>query len=365
MYFVVLAVIGGAAVNSQTNLLFWTFGLMISVVIVSTLVSGMMMNGLRCRRLVPDHGAVDEALVVRYELTSTSRFFPAFGLVVAELDAERDGNVRGRPQGFVLHIGPRATLQAEALAWPLRRGTIHFDRIRIVSTFPFGILRRSVTFTQPGRVVVYPKLHRLRRELLQQVRSRDPAGSRTSNEGGGGEEFFGLRDYRPGDTTRLIDWKHSASTGRLVSRDLTRLTPPRLMVLIDLRRAADVPRETTERAISFAASLVCEAHMEGIDCGIAVAGGLFPTFPPHHSRWHRTRILHALGDMDVSHAHENTWALPPTRGVNWAVIHVGDEDRAFGPPGAIHLTGAQLEAWRQHAASPAAVSPQTFAAGAR
>jgi uncharacterized protein (DUF58 family) len=354
MYLMVSAFIGAAAFNSQTNLLFWTFGLMVGVLIVSAVLSGFMMRGLVLRRILPDHGAADEAMVLRYELSNTNWLLPGFGLVITELEGVREGTLRGKPHGWVLHIGPRATLQAEAVAWPVRRGTIHFNRVRITSTFPFGILRRSVTFSQPGRVVVYPRLFRLRREQLRQVRSRDPAGSRNSEHGGGSEEFFGLRDYRPGDTTRLIDWKHTARMGRLVARDLTRLTPPKLIVLLNLRNLGDVPRACAERAISFAASLVCEAHMEGFDGGLAVAGVMCPSFTPHHSRWHRTRVLHALGDVDLSRPQENVWALPPSRDLNWVVIHAGEVDRGFGPAGAMHLSQAELESWCQRPEAPRA-----------
>lgn len=347
MYLFVSAFIGLGAISSQTNLLFWTFGLMVGGMIVSAIYSTAMMMSLSITRVLPDHGAVDEPLLIRYELHNRKRLIPAFGLVISELDGAGD-RLRGKPHGWVLHCGPRATLQAQTVGWPTRRGPVSFNRIRIWTTFPFGILRKSIIVTQPGRVLIYPKMYRLRRKALWDVHSRDMVGSRNSNEGGGSEEFYGLREYRSGDSTRHIDWRHTARTGKLVCRDMTRLTPPKLMLLLDVRRRGAAPYESAERALSFVASLVVQAYMEGFDVGLAVAGATCPTFTPHHGRIHRTRILHALGELDFSTDEPGSWSTTRTQDVNWMVIHAGEIDELFGPPGAHHLCDADLEQWKLH-----------------
>ena len=64
VFLLVAVFIGVAAFNSQANLLFWTFGLMMGALITSGIISGAMLAGLRVRRLLPDHGAVDEPLII-------------------------------------------------------------------------------------------------------------------------------------------------------------------------------------------------------------------------------------------------------------------------------------------------------------
>lgn len=353
MYLAVTAFIGLAAVNSQTNLLFWTFGLMVGAFAMSVLVSSATMRSIEVRRLLGDHGAVDEPMLIRYEIVNRKWTMPCFGLVISELDGEASGRLRGRPFGWIMHIGPRATAHATATAWPTHRGPVTFNRIRVATTFPFGILRKTITVSQPGRVLIYPKIHRLRRELLADVRSRDVAGSRVSAQGGGFEEFYGLREYRPGDAIKLIDWKHTVRTGKLVSRDMTRLTPPKLMVLLDVRDRDERTRADAETAIDFAASLICEAHQGGFEVGLGVAGAMAATFAPGHGRWHRTQILHALSEIDLSVATDGPGARPMSRDVNWLVVHAGEIDRKLGPPNAEHLTIEELEHWRLRPGKPA------------
>jgi uncharacterized protein (DUF58 family) len=347
MYLFVAAFIGLGAISSQTNLLFWTFGLMVGGMIVSAIYSTAMMSSLRITRMLPDHGAVDEPLLIRYELNNRKRMIPAFGLVISELDGA-DQALRGKPHGWVLHCGPRATLQAQTVGWPTRRGAVHFNRIRVSTTFPFGILRKSIIVAQPGRVLIYPKMYRLRRKALWDIHSRDMVGSRNSNEGGGSEEFYGLREYRSGDSMRRIDWRHSARTGKLVCRDMTRLTPPKLMLLLDVRCRGAWPYDSAERALSFVASLVVQAYMEGFDVGLAVAGATCPTFTPHHGRIHRTRILHALGELDFKTDEPGSWSTARAQDVNWMVIHAGEIDELFGPAGSHHLCDGDLEEWKSH-----------------
>jgi uncharacterized protein (DUF58 family) len=344
VYLAVNIFIGMAAINSQTNLLFWVFGLMTGGLVASGLFSGSMLARVKVRRLLPDHGAVGEPLIIRYELQNAKRLVPCFGLIISEIDHDTAAaTMPGRPHGWVLHVGPRATVLAEATGFPQRRGPLKFEHVRIATTFPFGILRKSITVPQPGRIVIYPRLHRLRREVLALSTARDPIGTRPSQQAGGSEEFYGLREYRHGDALRSIDWKHSARMNLLVSREMTRQTPPRLMVMLDLRSLA-AGEDRLERAISFGASVICEAHRSGYEVGLTVAGMPCARFEVRHSRWHRTRILHALGELDLAR-HTGEGSYIDLRDVNWLVIHAGEADPGFGPPNARHVSDAALPEW--------------------
>ena len=214
------------------------------------------------------------------------------------------------------------------------------NRVRISTNFPFGIIRRSIIVSQPGRVLVYPRLYRLRRDLLASTASRDPMGGRMSRQAGGSEEFYGLREYRYGDSMRRIDWKRSAHARKLLSREMTRPSPPKLMVMLDLRRRDDEPDEEAETAISLAASVICEAHLQGYAVGLAVAGAEAPMLLPRRSWWHRGQLLHALAELDLEPSPDQT--EPPTlsQPVNWLVVQLGDGSAA--PDGARRLYSRAL-----------------------
>ena len=360
VYIAVAVFIGLAALNNQTNLLFGVFGLMLGGLLVSGTVSAMIMSGLSVHRLLPDHGVVGEQMVLRYELTNRRRWMPCFALVIREMDGVRDGPLAGPPHGWVLHIGPRSTVQADAIGWPAHRGPVMLNRVRISTNFPFGIIRRSIIVSQPGRLLVYPRLYRLRRDLLASAASRDPMGGRMSRQSGGSEEFYGLREYRYGDSMRRIDWKRSAHAGKLLSREMTRPSPPKLMVMLDLRNRDDEPDEEAETAISLAASVICEAHLQGYAVGLAVAGAEAPMLVPRRNWWHRGQLLHALAQLDLEPSPDQT--EPPTlsQPVNWLVVQVGQPGAGSGASeGARHLYSRALASYLA-----AGEAPPVAAAGA-
>jgi uncharacterized protein (DUF58 family) len=383
VYVVVTVLILGAAMYTQANLLFWAFGLMIGGLLVSLAMAWQVLRGVSVQRLPSSHGVAGEMLVLRYQLVNRG-WLPVFGVIIHETWGRRSlfragwkragpislkpPRLAGRPFGWVLHLGPHQTLQAEAPCWPLRRGELAFERVVISTSFPFGVIRKVVEFTQPVSVLVYPQLFRFNRRVLFKLSQIDPSGSKRVEKSGGNEEFFGLRDYRSGDNPRMIDWKHSARLGTLIAREMTQPSPPRIMLVLDLTNLPRTPTGTgkdrlgrrlkrqmrdahmpmlsddpIEQAISLAASLVCDAHFHGYQIGLAVLGVSAPTFHIHHSLPHRTRMLEVLSTLDITQTRTDPPAMPMPASV---VIRpgAGDARRGIAPgSGAMVLGTAEMQ----------------------
>lgn len=336
IYLVVTALITIATFYTQANLLFWALGLVVGALLVSVAVSLISLGGIEVQRLTPSRGVVDEPLVLRYHVTNRSRL-GWFGVELVETwTGYRNGQGRagpadeagpprlvGRPHGWVLHIGPGQTIQAEATCWPRRRGLLRFERIIVRSGFPFGIIRKCFHFTQASETLIHPPQRRLNRQAALSLSSHDISHARHADRGGGQDEFFGLRPYRPGDSFKLIDWKHSARTSNLVSREMAKAQPPRIMILLDLSplEHTDIDRESgnyeawtdaREEAISLAGGLIREAYLHEIHVGLAVVGVTGPVLAMHHSRAHHQRLLDSLARLDLDEAHTRRTA-PPIR----------------------------------------------------
>lgn len=356
LYLLVSGLILASAIYTQANLLFWGFGLMVGGLILSIGAAAVALRGLEVTRIVPTHCAAGEALPLRYEIHNRS-WLPAFAVVLREnwgkgsrgwrkvgpaagADAKgRYGAVSGGvsggafgggsggtmlggpPHAWVLHLGPRRHTQTQAPCRPRRRGTIAFERIEASTSFPFSVFHKTVIFEQADEVLVFPYLYRVRRQLMSNLSVADGDGRQTIDRGGGSEEFFGLREYRPGDGPRMIDWKRTARTGKLVSRELTMPSPPKMSLVLDLRetppmavggkkrgdtglvQAAANGRQLEERAISLTASMVCEAYLRGFRVGLRVLGPVCDPYRPRHSLLHRTRLLEGLAKLDLTQRH--------------------------------------------------------------
>lgn len=382
-YIALTALLALGAVNSQNNLLFIAFGLALAALLVSGFVSGTTIVRIRVTREPIGAGQVGEPLAIRYEIRNTSRALPAFALTVREraiprakkpltgLGTRAKGapswpSLMPEPRAFAAHIAPKGVAHAEAVVRPTRRGVATFHAIRVESSFPFGILRKSATFVPgeaeaPTVALIRPRAIAPPTGLLREA-TRDPAdGDATSRAIGRADEFFGLRDYAPGDTMRQIAWRASARSGELVVRENVSHAPTRLWVGLAPLRPGEVADAAladalTEGAISLAAGLLEEAGRMGIDVGL-FAPGLLSHAPaperegeglliaPRAGPAHVGRLLDALATLDLTprDVRGTERQIPPqAERATWIVVHAGEPDARVGPPGATRLSATRL-----------------------
>ncbi|MDX2115345.1 MAG: DUF58 domain-containing protein [Planctomycetota bacterium] len=360
------------AVNSQNNLLFMAFGLALAAGLVSGVVSGAMMMNLSATRLSPGAVSVGSSAVVRYEISNRSRRLPAFALVVEE-ERPRRRLARGwtsilQPaRTAVLHIAPRESVEVALSMTALRRGPAHLTGIRITTAFPFGLLRKSVTIPAEATLLVMPRAARLRREASSGLLVRSDSGRSSMHLAGRGDEFYGVREYAPGDSPRLISWRASARSGDLVVRENATPTAGSVWIILNLEPGAvDRPlSEADERAITLAASFITSAMTQGMDAGLAIAATDALLAPARGLRA-RAAALVELARIER--------AVNPDRDPSFdarlarlsqrsavIVVHAGEIDPSLGPAGARHLSSADLERVTLAAES----SPAPAAEGAR
>lgn len=329
------------ALNSQNNLLFVALGLAIGGLLVSGLVSGMSLMGVRVDRIAAADTAVGQPLIIVYTVRNTNRFMPAFGLTIQEMPTGEPAPtwpavLREGPRCHVAHVGPGQMLHAEAVAWPRARGHAILNGVQVWSTFPFGIVRKSVTFSQPRTLVVRPLVALLRPGAMHAHRRRTERGASTDRFAGAGDEFFALREYTPGDLPRHIAWRATARTGQLLVTQRAAPSPTREWVIVRLGREAG----DNERAISLAASCIARAAEEGVSIGLAVPGaGILR--PPDTHRWHVDRLLNELAGLSGAGDAEPAFPAMAARSGACMVIWASQPDPAWGPAGARHLAVSQ------------------------
>src|SRR5213078_1555910 len=107
IYTSMMLFMGLAAINSQANLLFGVFGLMIGILLISGVISKRVLRGLTVDRLLPEHAVVGEAMTVVYQFTNRKRFWPSLSVTVAEIDGVEA--FYKQPHGYLLHAAPGTT----------------------------------------------------------------------------------------------------------------------------------------------------------------------------------------------------------------------------------------------------------------
>ena len=363
VYVFAIAVMGIASGARPNNLIIWVFSAMIAALLVSGFLSGFMMTPLRATRIEPRRGRVGEPLLIRYELSNRSRFIPSYDLAVTESVDTKMLEPAG--QAWALHVGPGDTVHAEAVFRPLRRGAAQLRSFEVASTFPFGLLRKIVRITARGEVLIHPEILPIRADLLARVTSGAFGGQRLSQKGGGNDDFFGVREYRSGDSIRSVAWKRLAGTGQIATIERGRAVPPRVRVLLDLRtptaslRTApgEDARTLEERAIVLAASTIALADRLGYEYALSVAGLAVPPVALRKGHFHREKIMSLLAaiDLDQPRVPGNGLSSSDER-ASLVCVHPDRADTAIAPDSAWHFTARQIDTLVDAAAATGAAT---------
>lgn len=300
VYCCMLMFMGLAAMNTQANLLFGVFGLMIGILIVSGVVSRIVLRRLRIHRNIPQRGAVGEPMTVFYEITNQKRYWPSLSITVAELDGV-DGFNR-QPYCYMLHAAARMTASVPIAITPLRRGLHEFNHYQLSTSFPFGFIKRAVIDQQSESLCIFPAIAEVDSAVIAMCRSADNMGESSRPRAGGTDEFFGVREYRPGDNPRHIYWRRSARTGVLVSKDMTRVSPPRIMIVVDtfLANPTLEALARVERAIAMAGSLASAALAQDLSVGVCAWAGQRAMIAPTRGKQQRDEILTLLARLPAN-----------------------------------------------------------------
>lgn len=286
--------------NSQANLLFGVLGLMIGILLVSELISRTVLRKLSIERVLPEHGIVGQPMTVMYHFTNRKRFWPSLSVTVAELDGA-EAFVK-QPHAYMLHAAARMTAIVPAELIPKRRGLHRLDRHQVLTSFPFGFVKRAMIRSRPDAILIYPAIGRVDQRVIRMCQSAETSGPMIRPRRGGTDEFYGVKEYRAGENPRWIYWRRSARTGTLVSREMTQVSPPRLLLLVDTHMARRTleSHADVERVIAMAASLASEALEQGLPVGLLTWSDGWVYAPPNRGKRHRRDILTALACLRLN-----------------------------------------------------------------
>jgi len=146
----------------------------------------------------------------------------------APIDFSKDPAVRR------LSIAPHESASLELRLTPRRLGRHRWPPMTVRIAGALGLAWWSKEIKEDATVQVGP-------ELLSgdwKAAGLGSAGARAGRGLGAGAELLQLRPYRSGDSPRVIDWKATARTRRLVSRDFAEDQHLEIVILIDAGRAS-------------------------------------------------------------------------------------------------------------------------------
>lgn len=314
LYILLLLPLSLAAIRTGNNLLVIVLAAMLAALPVSGLVSRSSLKRLSLSLEMPENVFAGERVALKVAVKNRKRLLASFSLRVEERGipgapsllrrlraalprqrmrvgaAETPDGLMDRPAYFPV-VGPGESRTALVLRSFPRRGRYTLHGFRVSTRFPFGLLERARLAHAEGEVFVYPSPRAISPffHLLPFL-----PGALESVRPGPGENLRSIRRYREGESARIIDWKATAKTLRLMAREYAREEESRFCLILDTRALA--PRtaagdEAFEKAVSMAAGIA--AHF--IEEGTAISF-LSPAayIAPGGDARHLDRILRAL-----------------------------------------------------------------------
>lgn len=254
LYCLAVAFTGSAAFLSGNNLLFLIFTAMVSLLLVSGFLSRLVLSGLELELLLPEHVSARTPTAARLRLRNLKRLTPSFSIELAGKPDPRHQtpSILSAPLYFPLIPGHGVVEASAEVIFP-RRGR-HRDNLFVLSTrFPFGFLRKSTTVELHRETIVYPALtpDDSLADLLDAL-----AGEIETHLRGTGRDFYRIRPYETSDSARHVDWKATAHTGSLHTREFTRDDRRAVEIFLD-RRVSPGAADQFEHRIDRCAWLLC------------------------------------------------------------------------------------------------------------
>ncbi|HEY4006704.1 MAG TPA: DUF58 domain-containing protein [Pseudonocardia sp.] len=171
-------------------------------------------------------------------------------------------------------------------------------RVRVDTQAASGLLTGSAE-AGVAEVAVFPNAERVD-AVPRPMDLPDLLGVHLGRRKGEGVEFAGLREYRPGDPLRTVNWPVSARRGQLHVTERLVEQSAKVVVLIDA--SSDVRQgdsSTLELSVHGALAVVQAALRRGDRAGVIALGGVVRWLAPDLGRRHFYRVVEALIDVQA------------------------------------------------------------------
>ncbi len=285
-----------AALNTGNNLLYLVLAGMLALVITSGVLSESSLRGLEVLRRFDGPVFAGRPATGTWIVRSRRRWLPNLALELQEVPGRYARLDRvGEATVPVLVAGQEAQRRA---VWRFQgRGVHRLERVRVSTTWPFGILRKWFEVRLPMDLVVYPEPA----PDWSVVARRTGGGAgldATWRRRGGTGDLRGIRDHRPGEDLRQVHWRTSARLRRRVAVERDAEDEGRFDVRVNRPGAGPAPEraEAFERTVSRAAGAVLAAGEERAEVLLRLPAG---PLPPAQDGADRDRLLRRLAVLEL------------------------------------------------------------------
>jgi uncharacterized protein (DUF58 family) len=183
-----------------------------------------------------------------------------------------------------------------------RRGVYEIGPLVAITSDPLGLTQRDHEVAGRFELLVHPRIEEVSDRPLTRQFEDPPIRPPVSKPFPTGLEFYGMRDYKPGDDLRRIVWRASARMGKLMVREAEQGITDRIMIMLDTDRGHHSHEgeysESFETGVSAAASLAVRHLRDGYQLRLEANRG--PVMRPVRGHSGQLPVLDGLARVEMT-----------------------------------------------------------------
>ncbi|HEX7556804.1 MAG TPA: DUF58 domain-containing protein, partial [Leptolinea sp.] len=183
------------------------------------------------------------------------------------------------------------------------RGNFVWDSIQVVASDPFGLIETKMALPASAAIQIYPQFKKFKSIPFRPHSTLHSPGSIPARLGGSGTDFFGIREYHPGDPLRSLDWRLTARHPRkFFTKELEQEEIAEIGLILDARNGTNlcIGKESLfESSLGAAASLAEMFLHQGHRVSLLVFGERMQNVFPGYGKIQLQRIMGCLSRTKV------------------------------------------------------------------
>lgn len=203
-------------------------------------------------------------------------------------------------QWAALSAGENAKFQYRFRA---ERGAFTWKTVHVVVSDPLGLFEIASDLPAEGEICVQPQVTRMRPIPLQPASTLHSPGTIPARLGGSGTDFWGIREYVPGDPLRRIDWRLTARhPNEFFTKEFEQEEIADVGLILDARARNELrigADSLFERSLKATGALAEMFLHQGHRVSLLVFGDEMTAVFPGYSKRQLTRILNTLAKVQL------------------------------------------------------------------
>jgi uncharacterized protein (DUF58 family) len=199
-------------------------------------------------------------------------------------------------------LGPGESTEL-AYTFTAARGDFAWKSVRTVVSDPLGLIETGLWLPAAATLQVPPAIKKFKAIPLRPHNTVHSPGSIPARLGGNGTDFFGVREYHPGDSLRSLDWRLTARHPRqFFTKEFEQEEIAEIGLILDVRQSTDLrigEESLFDHSVGAAASLAEMALHQGHRVSLLVFGHTMLKAFPGYGKTQLHRIMGCLSKAKV------------------------------------------------------------------